>query len=397
MNQWFLIQRVGSGKDKKKSVFKLILSVAVCCVLGVVGLFILWAGFWSFYNPYVEVPKPEHFDFSSIGGDQTGQVLFLGDFGTGDKAQPAIKRNGYGYQFSKTKPLLKSFDAVVANLESTITQSKTKWILPKKWSYKAHPNYAAHIKKAGIDIVTLANNHTYDYGRDGLRDTMKNLDNQHIKHIGAHMSEAEARRGIVIDSSGGKIGVLSYMQNSFEWRVWTGAFAFDTPFKKFAGVAQLNYLDLKKDIERMKSEADIVVVVVHFGKNYKSIDKLQMAIGKASIDFGADVVMGHHPHQYQPVQVYKNRPVIYSLGNYAWGTNGNKKMMFGMGAAIHLKGGSLTQIEFIPLLTQNRIVKFRPRVLNKKYSDVFFKDFIEQSAKLGATIQRAGNRGFLKF
>jgi poly-gamma-glutamate capsule biosynthesis protein CapA/YwtB (metallophosphatase superfamily) len=137
-------------------------------------------------------------------------------------------------------------------------------------------------------------------------------------------------------------------------------------------------------------------VVVHWGENYRPVDRWQKTIGRAAIDLGADVVIGHHPHQAQPVELYKGKPIVYSLGNFAFGTIGRNSMRFGMGAALHLEKGKIAAVEFIPLLTQNRIVNYQPRIPTGKNLDRFFKELISGSSPLGARIIRRGDRGWLE-
>ena len=365
-------------------------------LLGLLFLVVLWVAFWSFYNPFVDVPAPLKKSFPSVRGDETGRVLFLGDFAPTDRALPYLEKHGYGYPYSKTLALLASHDAVLANLEAPITTAGRPWPLPKKYTYKIHPDAVPAMRSAGIDVVTLANNHSHDYGRRGLHDTLRNLDGGGIAHIGAGMSEAAARRGIVIETSGGRLGVLSYMQDQLQWRVWTGAFAMDAPFRNWSGSARLDYSDLLEDIKRLRSASDVVAVVVHWGSNYKPVNDRQRAIGRACIDFGADVVIGHHPHQYQPVAMHRGRPIVYSVGNYAFGTIGNSKMRFGMAAALHLRDGRVRGIEFTPLLTQNRIVKYRVRAARGEYLRSFMRDFIEESGAEGATVEERNEVAWLE-
>ncbi len=363
----------------------------------VVAMLVGWFAYWTYLDPHVDVPSPIEARFGHPGAEDKGRVLFLGDFAPTDAAMPLIEKHGFSYPFAATREIVQSYDAAVANLEAPITTSDTPSTRrPKKYVYKVHPDAVPEIKRAGIDVVTLANNHGVDYGNRGLADTLRHLDAGGILHVGAHMSEAGARRGVVLDTPGGRLGILSYMQNKLHWRIRNLAFALDTRFRKWPGVARLGYRDLNVDIAQMKKLSDIVAVVVHWGENYAPVDEQQATLGQACIDFGADIVIGHHPHWYQPVRLYRGRPIIYSLGNYAFGTPGHYKMRFGMGAALHLQGGHIDAVELIPLLTQNRIVKFQPRLPTGKRLESFFSGLLDASLKLGARIERRGDRGWLE-
>jgi poly-gamma-glutamate synthesis protein (capsule biosynthesis protein) len=356
-----------------------------------------WWSFWTHYDPHVDVPAPPSLGAPSLDGSATGRVLVLGDTAPTDGAMRMIRKHGWGYPFDAIRDLVRSFDAAVANLEAPVTGSDRPWPVPKQWVYKVDPAALPELRRAGIDAVTLANNHSTDYGGWGLADTLRHLDEAGIVHLGAHLSEAGARRGLVIDTSGGRLGLLSVMENQTHWRLWNMAFALDAPFRQWPGVARLRYSDLAKDIARLRAVSDLVVVIPHWGKNYEPITRHQEILGRAIIDLGADAVIGHHSHQIQPVEAYKDRPIVYSLGNFAFGTIGKNTMRFGMGAALHLEGGRLRRIELIPLLTQNRAVGYRVRLPAGARLDEFFDALIPDSAARGAVIERRGDRGFLTF
>jgi poly-gamma-glutamate capsule biosynthesis protein CapA/YwtB (metallophosphatase superfamily) len=371
--------------------------VAAGAIAGLALLLGGWYAYWTYYDPDVDVPSPEVLQFPSLSGGQSGRVLFLGDFAPTDHALPLLKKHGWGYPYQKTRALLAGYDAVVANLESPVTASDDPWPVPKKWVYKVDPEAVPAMRRAGIDVVTLANNHTHDYGRRGLADTLRHLSENGTAHLGAGLSERRARRGLVLETAGGRLGLLSYMQNKDHWRFRDMAYALDTPFRSWSGVARLRYSDLAEDIERMRRSSDAVVVAVHWGRNYKPISRFQETLGRACVELGADAVIGHHPHQYQPVGIHDGRPIIYSIGNYAFGTLGRKTMRFGMGAALHLEHGQIRAVELIPLLTQNRIVRYQTRLPRGERLDRFFEGLLAPSAERGASIERRGSRGWLSF
>ncbi len=362
---------------------------AIAAILG-----IAWISYWTYLDPFVEVPGPVVAPVQS--SQAVVRVLFLGDFAPTDAALPLIEKRGYAYPFDGTRKLVTSFDAAVANLEAPITVRDTPSPRrPPEYTYRVHPDAVAEIRRAGIDGVTLANNHAMDYGAGGLEDTLRHLESAGIHHSGAHMSEAMARKGFVLDTPGGKLGVLSYLENKLHWRLRDLAFALDAPFRKWPGAARLSYRDAAHDIARMKRSADIIVVVAHWGENYRPVTGRQRTLGRALVDLGADVVIGHHPHQYQPVELYKGRPIVYSLGNYAFGTPGRKTMRFGMGVALHISKLRVSGMEFIPLLTQNRIVRFKPRIPSGEHLEQFFSDFTAACQRFGVQMIRRENRGWL--
>jgi hypothetical protein len=354
-----------------------------------------WTAFFCLADARIDVPPPAGMKVEPRPGDPGAKVLFLGDFAPTDRAVPYLERHGYGYPFSGTARRLAAYPAVVANLEAPITASDAKWPLPKEYSYKIDPAAAPAIARAGIDVVTLANNHSHDYGSRGLADTLRALDGVGIAHIGADLTEAKARRGLVLDTAGGRLGLLSYLEDKLSWRLWTLSYALDLPFHSWPGSAPALEADMAQDIARLRARSDAVAVVIHFGENYEPVTAGQEALARAAIDLGAAAVIGHHSHQAQPVGAYRGRPIVYSLGNYAWGAIGHPGMRFGMGAALCLEGGRIRGVELLPLLVQNRIVKFRPVVPSGRELDAFFDEITAGSRALGVRVERRGDTGWI--
>jgi poly-gamma-glutamate synthesis protein (capsule biosynthesis protein) len=371
-----------------RTVARALVAVLVCLAL--------WIAYWTLYDPRVEVPPPLELPFPAAGAADAAKVLFLGDFAPTDRAVPYLARHGFGYPFERTRALLAEHDAVVANLEAPITDSDAPWPLPKEYTYKVAPAATAAIAEAGIDVVTLANNHSHDYGSRGLADTLGNLDRAGIAYLGAALSEAEARRGVVLETAGGRLGILAYLEDKPSWALWTMSYALDAPFRTWPGSARAGRRDLGEDIARLRKLADVVVVVFHFGENYEPVTDGQISLSRAAIDLGADAVIGHHSHAAQPLGRHRGRPIVFSLGNYAWGAIGKGSMRFGMGAALHLARGRLEGIEILPLLVQNRIVEYQPRPPSGKALDAFFAELDRGSKPFGVRIDRRGDRGWMR-
>lgn len=351
-----------------------------------------WVSFWTFANPSVRLRAPAGLDATGGRGGDTGSVLVLGDTSTGDRTRSLRRRGGEGYQFEDTRNLLAGHDAVVANLESPVTDCDSPWPLPKSYVYKMSRASLEALASAGVDAVALSNNHIYDYGARGLADTLANLDDLGVRHLGAHMSEAGARRGLVVETRGGKLGLLSVMQDKPRWRLWYLAFALDAPFRSWPGAARLDFADVRRDLAELKRHADVAGVLVHWGENYKPVSASQRTLGRALIELGADIVVGHHPHWVQPVAEHEGKLIVYSVGNYAFGTIGNKRMRYGMGVSISLCEGEIERVELVPILTQNRIVKYRPRVARGREARRFFEKVMGPSASNGAVLERVGDR-----
>lgn len=203
-------------------------------------------------------------------------------------------------------PLLWRAGAVVVNLESPLTVATSP--ADKSIVLKASPDQVRLLSNAGVTVVTLANNHTFDFGLEGFRETIGVLEEAGISHAGAGENEDEATRPVLIDRDGLSVAVVAFSKYSGE----------ATPAASGSEYGQASYLvsDLEDAVNRASDEADLVVVTLHFGREYfLEPVRQQREVARRAVDAGADVVIGHHPHVAQPVEIYRGVPIFYSLGN----------------------------------------------------------------------------------
>lgn len=198
------------------------------------------------------------------------------------------------YVFRKVAPIFAADDFSVVNLEGTLTDRGARQ--PKTFAFRGPPSYARMLFLGGIEAVNLANNHTYDYGREGFEDTLDALARENILSFG----DRHILRVTVRDIPFGFVGYLGFYAD------------FDTKRR------------LAADISALKAEGRIVVASFHWGVEGSYFpDADQRELAHFSIDQGADIVIGHHPHVLQGIEFYKGRPIVYSLGNFAFGGNAN--------------------------------------------------------------------------
>lgn len=186
--------------------------------------------------------------------------------------------------------------------------------LDKEYTFSLPTDRVSVMKEIGPDIVSLANNHTMDFGAEALLDTLETLDNAGIQHVGAGANLDEAKALEMIEVKGKKIGFLAASRVIPE-NSWTAG-------RSHPGV--LTTYDpgiLIKEIEKAKEICDYLVVYVHWGieKNTHP-EEYQRTLGKQYIDAGADIVVGSHPHVLQGIEYYKGKPIVYSLGNFVFGS-----------------------------------------------------------------------------
>ncbi|AJE04726.1 CapA family protein [Geobacter pickeringii] len=285
-------------------------------------------------------------------GSEGVVVTCVGDIMLAGSATSTLARTGYDYPFARTAPELRRGDIAMGNLEAPFTTRGSEF-RDKTYRFRVDPAAAAALKRAGFSVLTLANNHMMDYGDAGLRDTLATLSRCGIAHTGAGESLTEARQETVVAVRGQRVAFLAYSL-TYPAEFYAGA---DRP-----GTAPGYAPHVREDIRRARARADYVVVSFHWGAERAEFPKqYQMETGRAAIDAGADAVIGHHPHVLQGIEFYRGKPILYSLGNFAFGsrsTAADRSVM----ARLTLSDAGCT-VELIPLNVLHRETRYRPEIL----------------------------------
>lgn len=221
--------------------------------------------------------------------------------------------------------IFKEDDFTTVNLETTLTTATQK--ANKKFRFKGNPEYAKILSLGGIEAVNLANNHIFDYLEQGYQDTMGNLEKENIGYFGYENKYITTIKDV-------KIGSLGYEG----WR--------DTEEIRS---------QIEKDIQSLKDEGvQIILVHFHWGveRAYEPLES-QRTLAQFTIDSGADLILGHHPHVVQGIEEYNGKFIVYSLGNFMFGGNRNPsdKDTFVFQQTFYLENGELTdekEIRIVP-------------------------------------------------
>jgi poly-gamma-glutamate synthesis protein (capsule biosynthesis protein) len=291
------------------------------------------------------------------------RIAFLGDTLLGGKAQPLLDQHGYDYPLAGIRHLWEDADLVVANHEAPITTrtrraAKADTGKQRYW-YKADPAGAHTLAAHGIRVVSLANNHVADFGTKGVVDTMDALDAAGITHCGAGRSDTAARRPAIAEVNGLRVGFLSVMQR-YDMYVAEDLYAH----RGNPGPARLRMSRLGPDIEALRPQVDLCVVLVHWGRNYREITSLQERLADEITAVGPDLVVGHHPHIAQRAEVINGVPVLFSLGNAAFGTQGrfgDTHPPYGLVAVVDVEPHRAARVELTAILVDNTVVGYQPR------------------------------------
>lgn len=221
------------------------------------------------------------------------------------------RSRGWEWIFSEVAPLLNSMDLAFANLECPVGQRGHLINM-----FQAPPEAMAGITSAGFDVVSLANNHILDYHFEGMFETMELLAQHGIAAVGAGQDIDAAREPVILEINGIRVGFLAYTemwfvhaQETISWQATE-----DEP-----GVAPARLEYIVEDVGALREQADVVVVSFHWGKEYTHQPTPdQIRLGRAAVDAGAHLVLGHHPHVLQGIEFYQQGVIAYSLGNFVF-------------------------------------------------------------------------------
>lgn len=283
-----------------------------------------------------------------------------GDVMLGGRSFPVLEEEGADYPFRAVRPLLAPAGAVLANLEGPISRKGVR--RARKWAYRIRPRMAKVMAREGLRVLTLANNHILDCGREGLLETIQVARDSGIGVIGAGINEVEARRPFITEVGGLRVGFLGYYwhRRCAAGPTLPGA-AMDAPDHVAA------------DVRALREKADRVVVTCHWGVPYEREPSEEIrAKARNAVDAGADVVIGHHPHVIQPLEVHRGRPIFYSVGNFVFGT-GNSRAE-GLLLALSFGKEALACVA-VPLYVRNRDprIHFQPRAIRGAAATAFLK------------------------
>lgn len=304
-------------------------------------------------NKPVEVIEPE---------EVRVKIMAVGDIMTSRTVGQKMLKNGYEYPFLKTSSLLSEADLTFGNLETAITPGKI--VTTGEMMFRSDPEVAKTLKDFGFDIVSLANNHTPNYGQKGLLDTFKFLAEQKIDYIGAGKDLAEARQLKITEVKGIKIGWLAYNADDVV------PISYQASDKR-AGTVFMDVELMKSDVLAAKEQVDLVFVSMHAGTEYTAVpNKMQTDFARAAIDVGADLIIGHHPHVVQHLEKYKDKFIIYSLGNFVFDQMWSEPTRRGLAMEISATKNKVEQLRFVPIMIDDYS---QPRLATEKESEIIIK------------------------
>jgi hypothetical protein len=263
--------------------------------------------------------------------------------------QSAYSETGITHQFTAVRrgrpgavrEYLSGADLTLANFENPVIRDSVYH--PDATTFTGDLRLMPVLDQAGMDGLTLGNNHILDAGTTGLDETMRHLDDAGIAHAGAGMDLEEAREPMVFDLGGTRVGVLSYLGvPSYDW-----AWATQTA----PGTAPLLKRVMQEDIKRLRPKVDLILVMPHWGVEYMATpEPEQVKLAHAAIDAGADLFIGGHAHWPKGIEMYEGKPIYYGVGNFLLDQSWSEETSTGIFAEVTLYEDEVIQTRPVPFV-----------------------------------------------
>lgn len=329
---------------------------------------------------------PNLYQETAIADGQV-RIAFLGDFLPAGSADPIIARHGYERLFEGVRPIIAGVDAVILNLETPLS-TRGKAVEGKAYTFRGSPKTAAAMAREGVRAVWLANNHIMDFGPGALADTMAHLDSAGISWAGAGLMAREAYSPALLRLKDLNVLLLGY-SNTFPESYWAQR---DRPGTAFGSPRAV-----RKWVSRSReTSSSPIVASFHWGAELMTEPKdYQVDLAHLAIDSGASLVVGHHPHVAQPIEVYRGVPILYSLGNFAFGSYSKRSRVGLMAVAWFEEDGRCSRLEIYPLLVDNYEVHFSPRPITGLEGQRIFDPLVKDIGRDQASALWDGEKGVI--
>ncbi|MBT2596858.1 CapA family protein [Arthrobacter sp. ISL-72] len=244
------------------------------------------------------------------------RLVLLGDVMLGRLVNQRLKSAPPAFPWGDTLPVLARADVRIANLECVLADGGTPQP-GKVFHFRSDLKNVATLTAAGINAVSLANNHVLDYGTQAFRKTLPALDSHGILHAGAGPDLDAARRPAIKRVGHTAVGFLAFTDNQPDWEAGPRRPGVYYVPADDGGAEDERVRDLLALVRRTKARTDLLVVSAHWGGNWGADPPSgHRRLGKALVDAGADIVFGHSAHVFRGVEIHRGRPIIYSAGDF---------------------------------------------------------------------------------
>jgi poly-gamma-glutamate capsule biosynthesis protein CapA/YwtB (metallophosphatase superfamily) len=314
--------------------------------------------------------------FSSL----PAQVRFcaVGDILLDRGIRTMIGQQGVDYPFGRLDSLITRNDIALFNLECPLADTSKGFALNKKYCFRGEPEYIKGLIRAGFNVACVANNHTTDFGKDGLLATLNLLHENRIYPVGAGITQREAFQPLLIEKNGETFAIFALLEFLLDATMYTD----DQPYPAFGKIDTLCAL-----IREYNSRIDNIIVTFHWGyENTFTPNSRQRDYAHQVIMAGADLVLGHHPHVLQSIEIYRDRIIAYSLGNFVFDNpaeSQKQSVIFQCG----FQQGKIIDPHFIPVYLK----KCRPHPADTLKSREIFEHLQKSSVTFNTPLTHGEN------
>lgn len=272
----------------------------------------------------------------------------------------ATIRNDFTWPFLKTHQFLKDADLTFINLETPLINSCP--LTQEGMIFCGNSKNIEGLSLSGVDVANLANNHSSNYGTKAIDETIEHLEKAGIATTGHLKSNI-----LIKEIKGIKFAFLGF--NDIDY--------------KHEAVSRAEEEKIKQDVAEARKKADVVVVTYHWGVEYRSQpDDRQKYLGRFTIDIGADLVIGNHPHWIQPVEIYKGKLITYAHGNFVFDQEWSQKTKEGVVGRYTFYGKDLIDVEYFPIQIDNY---GQPHFLEGEQKEKILDEMYTESMKLAGS------------
>ena len=324
---------------------------------------VLATSFFVFFVFYLEIfASQQFFDFGKEAVIPQNEInkkpirmLFFGDMMLDRHVGERIAQAGIDYIFEKLdkEKFFSGYNLIGCNLEGAVTDNGAHYNPVMSYDFAFAPKLINELKNYNFNFFNLANNHFADQGERGIIETRENLDELGFNYVGCPDGIANDCSVKTIELSGKRIGVVGFSMV----------------------YSELNDIEIRDIIENLAGQTDVVIVNIHWGVEYEhQFNKIQQKIARTIIDAGADIIIGHHPHVVQGIEVYKGKLIFYSLGNFIFDQYFSRDTQEGLAVGINLDDDG-QKFFFYPLKSKLSAVE----LMDDNEKKIFFNQLISWS------------------
>lgn len=318
------------------------------------------------------------------------RLILGGDVQLGRLQREVIERHGAEYPLAPVASLMRDADLALVNLECAITDSETLWHgAPKAFYFGAPPAAARTLAHAGVDLVSLANNHLLDSDLQGLRDTLRHLDDAGIAHAGAGETLAQARAPAVAERAGRRFGLVAWCDHQADFAATESR----------PGIAYVDLQDYSASLACWRQDMASLrargvawpMLSLHWGPNWADHPAQHFrALAHAAVDLGFRLVFGHSAHNFMGVELYHGGTIVYGAGDLVddYAVDPYYRNDRTLLIEIDLDDGQVSSLRVHPA----EIVEFQTRPARGAAFEFVAREFTRRCAALGTSVHRDGDR-----